>query len=71
VEIVGADVAGMGVHLVARISGLAEPGEVLVSRTVRDLLLGSDLTFSDRGTHELEGVPGTSEVLATVDDPAP
>ena len=64
VEILGDDVAGVGVHLAARISGLAQPGEVLVSRTVRDLLLGSDLTFTDRGTHELKGVPDQWEVLA-------
>jgi class 3 adenylate cyclase len=62
--------AGLGVHLAARISALAQPGEVLLSRTARDLLLGSDLAFTDRGTHELKGVPGRWEVLAvTTPDP--
>ena len=69
VEILGDDVAGVGVHLAARISALAQPGEVLVSRTVRDLLLGSAGTFVDRGIHDLKGVPGTWEILAVVDDP--
>lgn len=64
VEILGDDVAGVGVHLAARISDLAQPGEILVSRTVPDLLLGSDLTFADRGTHELKGVPDPWQVLA-------
>lgn len=64
VEIVGDDLAGLGVHLAARISALAQPGEVVVSRTVRDLLLGSDLAFAERGTHELKGVPGQWEILA-------
>jgi class 3 adenylate cyclase len=51
------DVAGLAVHLAARIMGLAGGGEVLVSRTVRDLVIGSELTFSDRGEHELKGIP--------------
>jgi class 3 adenylate cyclase len=52
------DVAGLAVHLAARIMSLAEAGEILVSGTVRDLVIGSDLTFSDRGEHELKGIPG-------------
>lgn len=51
------DIAGLGVHLAARIMGLADAGEVFVSRTVRDLVIGSELTFSDRGEHELKGIP--------------
>jgi class 3 adenylate cyclase len=51
------DVAGLAVHLAARIMGLADAGEVLVSRTVRDLVIGSELTFVDRGEHELKGIP--------------
>jgi class 3 adenylate cyclase len=51
------DVAGLAVHLAARIMSLADAGEVLVSRTVRDLVIGSELTFSDRGEHELKGIP--------------
>jgi class 3 adenylate cyclase len=52
------DVAGLAVHLAARIVGLADGGEVLVSSTVRDLVIGSDLAFSERGEHELKGIPG-------------
>jgi class 3 adenylate cyclase/pimeloyl-ACP methyl ester carboxylesterase len=56
-EIVGADLAGIAVHIGARVAGLAEPGEVLVSQTVRDLVAGSGLAFEARGTHVLKGVP--------------
>jgi class 3 adenylate cyclase len=52
------DVAGLAVHLAARIMSRAEAGEILVSGTVRDLVIGSELTFSDRGEHELKGFPG-------------
>ena len=48
----------------ARISALAEPGEVLVSRTVRDLVAGSGIEFADRGEHSLKGVPGTWQLFA-------
>jgi class 3 adenylate cyclase len=51
------DVAGLAVHLAARIMGLADGGEILVSRTVRDLVIGSELTFAERGEHELKGIP--------------
>jgi class 3 adenylate cyclase len=57
VELANDDVAGLAVHLAARIMGLAEGGEVLVSRTVRDLVIGSELRFSERGEHELKGIP--------------
>ena len=53
----GEDVAGIGVHIAARVMGLAEQDEVLVSRTVKDLVAGSGLEFHDRGTHDLKGVP--------------
>lgn len=56
--------AGIGVHIASRILSLAGPGEVLVSRTVRDLVAGSGLTFGDRGTHALKGVPDEWQVLA-------
>ena len=56
-ELADGDVAGLAVHLAARIMGLAEGGEVLVSRTVRDLVIGSELRFSERGEHELKGIP--------------
>ena len=58
------DVAGVAVHLAARVAALAGAGEVLVSRTVRDVLLGSPVAFDPRGTHALKGVPGEWEVLA-------
>lgn len=58
------DVAGFAVHLAARIMSLAEAGEILVSGTVRDLVIGSDLTFSDRGEHELKGIPGRWGIYA-------
>jgi class 3 adenylate cyclase len=57
-ELVGDDVAGMAVNIGARVSSLAGPGEVLVSGTVKDLVFGSGLEFSERGEHELKGVPG-------------
>jgi class 3 adenylate cyclase len=53
----GDDVAGVAVHIAARIMALADVGEILVSRTVRDLVVGSELTFDDRGAHDLEGIP--------------
>jgi class 3 adenylate cyclase len=51
-------VAGIAVSIGARIASAAQPSEVLVSSTVKDLLAGSGLTFNDRGAHELKGVPG-------------
>ncbi len=58
IEIVGDDVAGLGVHIAARVMSAAGAGEVLVSRTVADLVTGSGITFEERGEHELKGVPG-------------
>jgi class 3 adenylate cyclase len=58
----GDDVGGMAVHIAARVSALAGPGEVLVSRTVKDLVVGSGLQFADRGAHTLKGVPDTWEL---------
>jgi class 3 adenylate cyclase len=62
----GDDLAGVAVHIAARVGALAAPGEVLVSRTVRDLVSGSELRFVDRGTHELKGVPDTWQLFALV-----
>ena len=56
--------AGIAVHIGARVLGMAEPGEVLVSRTVKDLVAGSGNTFDDRGEHTLKGVPGTWQLYA-------
>ena len=58
-ELAGSDVRGMAVNIGARIGSLAQPSEVLVSSTVKDLVVGADLEFTDRGEHELKGVPGT------------
>jgi class 3 adenylate cyclase/pimeloyl-ACP methyl ester carboxylesterase len=58
------DIAGLAVHLAARIMSLASAGEILVSRTVRDLVIGSELTFSDRGEHELKGIPDRWAIYA-------
>lgn len=52
----GDDVAGLAVHLASRIMSAARPGEILVSRTVHDLVIGSELSFADRGEHELKGI---------------
>lgn len=57
-EVMGDDVGGMAVHIGARVMGRAEPGEVLVSSTVKDLVVGSGIGFEERGAHELRGVPG-------------
>jgi class 3 adenylate cyclase len=56
-ELIGRDLAGIAVHIGARVADLATPGEVLVSQTVRDLVAGSGLAFEDRGSHRLKGVP--------------
>jgi class 3 adenylate cyclase/pimeloyl-ACP methyl ester carboxylesterase len=60
----GDDLAGMAVHVGARVCAAAGEREVLVSRTVRDLVAGSGLGFTSRGEHELKGVPGAWELLA-------
>jgi class 3 adenylate cyclase len=64
VEVLGDDVAGIAVHIGARVAAAADPGEVLVSRTVADLMTGSGLPFRDRGAHRLKGVPGTWQLYA-------
>jgi len=69
IEITGDDVAGIAVHLAARISALAGSGEIYVSRTVKDLVIGSGIQFDDRGTHDLKGIPDQWRVLAVVNEP--
>jgi len=59
VEIRGNDVGGIAVHIAARVAACATPGTVWASRTVSDLVVGSGLRFTDRGEHDLKGVPGT------------
>jgi class 3 adenylate cyclase len=66
VEVRGDDVAGMAVHIGARVAALAEPSEVLVSSTVRDIVTGSRRRFADRGESELKGVPGEWRLYALV-----
>jgi class 3 adenylate cyclase len=66
IELVGDDVAGIAVHLAQRVSAVANPGEVLVSRTVTDLVGGSGLQFEDRGDQELKGVPGSWHLYSVV-----
>lgn len=63
----GDDVAGIGVHIAARVQGCAQPGEVWVSRTVTDLVTGSGINFHDRGEHELKGVPGAWQLFTVTE----
>ena len=63
-ELVGDDIGGMAVNIGARISALAGADEVLVSSTVKDLVVGSGISFADRGTQELKGVPGEWSLFA-------
>ncbi len=64
VEVRGDDIAGIAVHIAARVLGKAQPGEVLVSRTLTDLVAGSDLRFENRGEHALEGVTEKWQLFA-------
>ena len=63
-ELIGEDVGGMAVHIASRVSGLAGPGEVLVSGTVFGTVVGGPFSFEDRGLHELKGVPGRWPLFA-------
>jgi class 3 adenylate cyclase len=63
-EVRGDDIGGIGVHIGARVSALAGPNDVLVSSTLRDLVIGSGLEFEERGTHALKGVPGEWHLFA-------
>jgi pimeloyl-ACP methyl ester carboxylesterase len=64
VEVANGDLRGIAIHIGSRVSGLAGPSEVLVSRTVADLVAGSGIVLVDRGEHELRGVPGSWQVYA-------
>jgi class 3 adenylate cyclase len=63
-ELVDGKLAGIAVHIAARIAALAEADEVLVSSTVKDLVIGSRVAFEERGAHELKGVPGEWSLFA-------
>ncbi len=63
-EVRGDDIGGIAVHIGARVSALAGPNDVLVSTTLRDLVIGSGLEFDDRGSHQLKGVPGDWRLFA-------
>lgn len=64
IETHGDDIRGVTVSIAARVAALAGAGEVLVSRTVTDLVAGSGIAFDDRGEHELKGVPGVWRLFA-------
>jgi class 3 adenylate cyclase len=69
-EVIGDDVGGIAVHIAARVNAVAAPGEILVSRTVRDLVVGSGIAFKERGTQALKGVPGEWSLLTVVPEGA-
>jgi class 3 adenylate cyclase len=64
IELTGEDVAGIAVHIAARICAMAGPKEILASSTVKDLVAGSGITFEDRGSHALKGVPDEWRIVA-------
>jgi class 3 adenylate cyclase len=64
VELRDGDVGGVAVHIAARVMAAAKPGEVVTSRTVRDLIFGSDIAVEDRGEHALKGIDGTWRLYA-------
>ena len=63
----GDDIAGMAVHIAARVAAVAGAGEVLVSGAMPPLVAGSGIDFTDRGEHELKGVPGTWRLFAVTE----
>jgi len=67
IEVMGDDVGGLAVHIGARVSAMAAAGEVLVSGTVKDLVVGSGILFEERGVRELKGVPGEWRLFAVAD----
>ncbi|HEX8100366.1 MAG TPA: adenylate/guanylate cyclase domain-containing protein [Actinomycetota bacterium] len=66
IELAGDDVAGIAVHIAARICAMAGAGEVLASNTVKDLVAGSGIEFEPRGAHSLKGVPGEWQIVAAL-----
>jgi len=70
-EAIGEDLGGLAVHIGARVGALAGPGEIVVSSTVKELVVGSDMQFTDRGEHELKGVPGSWHLYALGEERTP
>jgi class 3 adenylate cyclase len=66
-EVHGTDLAGIAIHVAARIVALAGPSEILVSQTVRDLAAGSGIQFAARGSHKLKGAEGEYDLFAVED----
>jgi class 3 adenylate cyclase len=64
IEVRGDDIGGIAVHIGQRVCALAEPSEIVVSSTVKDLVAGSGIEFESRGEHELKGVPGSWRLFA-------
>jgi class 3 adenylate cyclase len=64
IEVRGDDIGGVAVHIGQRVSALAQPAEIMVSSTVKDLVAGSGIEFEDRDVHELKGVPGSWRLFA-------
>jgi class 3 adenylate cyclase len=69
IELIAPGIAGIAVHIAARVSSMAAPSEVLVSSTVKDLVAGSGIVFEDHGAHTLKGVPDTWRIYAVVPPP--
>jgi class 3 adenylate cyclase len=63
-EVRGEDLGVLAVHIAARIGALAGPNEILVSGTLKDLVIGSGIEFTERGNHDLKGVPGSWNLFA-------
>ena len=70
-EAIGDDLGGLAVHIGARVAAVAGPGEIVVSSTVKDLVVGSAMQFADRGEHELKGVPGSWRLYSLGEERAP
>jgi class 3 adenylate cyclase len=70
-EAIGEDLGGLAVHIGARVGALAGPGEIVVSSTVKELVVGSDMQFADHGEHQLKGVPGSWHLYALGQERAP
>ena len=70
-QVRGSDLSGITVHIASRLGSMAMAGEVLISRTVKDLVIGSGIEFADRGEHELKGVPGSWRLSLSLSDSRP